>query len=222
VKRGIVTICAWVAMVTGGAAVERHVESGPRPTLTYSVIDRVGVPADELLEAHDELEELFGRLQVGLIRVYPFPGTERARDSFPAPPSGSAFLPIYIVSEGVFRASIADQRVLGFATRSGTSVGPAAFVAYNRTAEIAASRHLSVASVLAHVIAHELGHLLLSDGHHTYRGLMRAHWSQDELLAAAQGHFGFTRREADAIRKRVRALAASRRSSARPDGDRHE
>jgi hypothetical protein len=55
--------------------------------------------------------------------------------------------------------------------------------------------------ILGHVIAHEMGHLLLGTKAHSVGGLMRAHWRESEKDRAAQGGLQFL----DAEAKRMRA-----------------
>jgi hypothetical protein len=54
--------------------------------------------------------------------------------------------------------------------------------------------------VLGHVIAHELGHVLLGSGEHASEGIMRANWGKADFDRAARGHLGFTALQAAAIR----------------------
>lgn len=64
-------------------------------------------------------------------------------------------------------------------------------------------RDASSAQILGHVEAHELGHLLMHEPGHTRNGLMRAHWSSNELHSAAQGALLFDREQAAIIRAEV-------------------
>jgi len=51
---------------------------------------------------------------------------------------------------------------------------------------------LSKQLLLGHVMAHELGHLLLGSNSHSERDLMREMWWPDELRRAAIGKLFFT------------------------------
>ncbi len=61
---------------------------------------------------------------------------------------------------------------------------------------------VDAAILLAHAMAHEIGHLLLPDGH-SASGLMRADWSADDLHDAVRGELNFTPEQADVIRARL-------------------
>ena len=59
-------------------------------------------------------------------------------------------------------------------------------------------------TLLGRTIAHEIGHLLLGSGEHPRLGLMRAHWSNDELRGLKPAHWGFSSREAARMRQTLR------------------
>ena len=63
--------------------------------------------------------------------------------------------------------------------------------------------------ILAHAIAHEIGHLLLRTVKHGHSGLMRANWGREELELARRGLLPFTSEEAARLRAEVRARASS-------------
>lgn len=59
------------------------------------------------------------------------------------------------------------------------------------------------AVLLAHLTAHELGHLLLGGEPHSMSGLMQAKMSEQSLTKMMQGNFGFSRAEQKKMRARV-------------------
>jgi len=64
-------------------------------------------------------------------------------------------------------------------------------VFYRRVQAEADRYQVSIGSVLACAIAHELGHLLMPDTAHAASGLMRAGWSRDDFNRADQGQLRF-------------------------------
>lgn len=60
------------------------------------------------------------------------------------------------------------------------------------------------ARMLGHLIAHEVGHLLLGQGSHSKKGIMLGDWLQTDLEKAAQGRLLFTDRQAKKMRRAVR------------------
>ena len=83
--------------------------------------------------------------------------------------------------------------------------GSVAYTFFGRIRASALERNLLQATLLGHVIAHEVGHVLLREGH-APRGLMRAKWVGPELLQARTGRLGFTVTEGDRIRSRLREV----------------
>ncbi len=104
---------------------------------------------------------------------------------------------------GEFRR--ASEPILGAAihTANGT---PAAYVFYRRAAAQADRYNVPAAIVLASVMAHEVGHLLLPTIGHAREGLMRACWDDAEFARAAAGRLRFSLEEGAAIR--ANAVAA--------------
>lgn len=83
-----------------------------------------------------------------------------------------------------------EKEVMGAAMR--TEAGNAVAYVYYRRVQAQANRYqVSIGSVLACAIAHELGHLLLPGTPHASTGLMRACWSRDEFNLADQGQLRF-------------------------------
>jgi hypothetical protein len=62
---------------------------------------------------------------------------------------------------------------------------------------------LDAAIVLGDAVAHEIGHLLLPRGTHSASGLMRAAWTDEDLLLAVRGQLGFTETEARVIKDAI-------------------
>ena len=91
-------------------------------------------------------------------------------------------------------ASVERQpHVMGAALRDvgGTLV----YVFYGRVEGFARARRVRNSTMLAHVIAHEVGHLLLPKGWHAQQGLMRATWDTAHISNAVHGTLTFTSEE---------------------------
>jgi hypothetical protein len=106
---------------------------------------------------------------------------------------------------------------LGAAVGTREYRGRTAYVFYNRVERVARTylntsrRHGTNATdnviVLAHAMAHEVGHLLLPHGH-SANGLMRADWDATDMRLAVHGRLNFTGEQAELMRARLLALIA--------------
>jgi hypothetical protein len=66
-------------------------------------------------------------------------------------------------------------------------------------------------AILGHLVAHELGHLLLGAGSHSSHGIMQVPWHLKELDIIAQGLMVFRPQEAEGMRTNIRARLARER-----------
>lgn len=73
----------------------------------------------------------------------------------------------------------------------------------SRVAQTVASNDgmISVPGLLGHVMAHEIGHLLLKSSAHSSEGLMRADFRPADLKKAAQRQLKFSLSQSQAIRR---------------------
>ena len=93
-----------------------------------------------------------------------------------------------------------------------------AYVFYERVEQVARTRlhtrrrtgvrEIDDVIVLAHAMAHEIGHLLLPYGH-SATGLMRANWDNADLRHALTGQLNFTIQQAESIRARLLTMQGS-------------
>jgi hypothetical protein len=95
---------------------------------------------------------------------------------------------------------------LGNAYLSRTERSNLADVSYGRVAENAWTNP-NVARLLASVMAHEVGHILLG-AEHSRDGLMHDHWGAIEFHLAQAGALLFTARQAEGLRTGVLAILA--------------
>jgi hypothetical protein len=69
-------------------------------------------------------------------------------------------------------------------------------------------------SLLAHVLAHEIAHVVQGVHHHASEGLMKAHWVSDDVAGMAWRALPFTTVDVDLLRRGLderRALTLARR-----------
>jgi len=105
-----------------------------------------------------------------------------------------------------------DPKALGVAL----ALGPGAIYAsifFDRVCERAADPVLSeagasLAVLLGHVIAHEIGHLLLGTNSHSRSGLMSTAWDLNDMRAIARGRLNFGSDESAKMRAEVARRSA--------------
>src|SRR5262249_26233723 len=98
--------------------------------------------------------------------------------------------------------------VLGFDRAASPVMGAALRVANGSVTEVffrqvqdfARTYRVDLSTMLAHVIAHELGHLLLRASAHSSSGIMRADWDKAVARDAASRSLTFTEGQAARIR----------------------
>ena len=96
--------------------------------------------------------------------------------------------------------------------------GSDASIFYHRVKKLSQRGAFSLSMILGHVMAHEVGHLLLRTVNHSRKGIMRAHWKPKDLHRAAMGDLEFTPQQAERIRSEVvdRMRASDAPELARP------
>jgi hypothetical protein len=89
-----------------------------------------------------------------------------------------------------------DEDAMGQALRcSGDEGGCWAYIFYSTVREQAAEGDVPEFRLLGHVLAHEIGHLLLGPHSHAATGIMMARWSDEDLRTIARGQLYFSENE---------------------------
>ena len=101
-----------------------------------------------------------------------------------------------------------DPQMLGVAPNTPEAQGTNLWIFYPRIREYSARLRMNTSQPLGHVMANELGHLLLPYGAHSVAGLMRPEWDRLQVRAANKGLLTFTPDQAGLIRERLRASAS--------------
>jgi hypothetical protein len=81
-------------------------------------------------------------------------------------------------------------------------------VMYDRLQFAVAARPRLEEGVLAHVLAHELGHILQGSNQHSRAGIMKAHWTAQDYDAMAKRPLSFTPVDFDLIHEGLRVHKA--------------
>jgi len=182
-------------------------ESEPDLEISVRVYNYARVPAETLMRAEAEASRIFREAGVEMDWVDCPTSVAEAAD-YPAcePPAGARGVELRILPKAMALRVQSGREQLGLALPSArTGSASAAWVFYHRVEELAASQDADRAQILAHALAHEIGHLLLGPDRHSEKGIMRAAWGRHELQLGAQGQLLFSTPEAKIIQVEVRA-----------------
>ena len=156
--------------------------------LSVTVFNDAGVPSRVV----DEAEKITARiyLDIGIRLIW------KDRN---APISGGKQLFIRIGPHALNLPG--DDFGIAFVGTDGRGVQGDVF--YSGIASLSRDSSLGPAEVMGHVMAHELGHLLLGLNSHSRLGIMQAHWSQAQLRKMSMGFLRFEKNQAEAITARL-------------------
>jgi hypothetical protein len=161
-----------LAIVLTVARVADAAEPGQLPVIHLEMDNEAAVPAAILKRSQDEVARIFSDVGLGV------KWTE----------TGPRFTVQMTTRSPEY--SGAEPTVMGVASR--TPTGATAQIFFNQVQTFAVRSHVDVGRLLAYVIAHEIGHLLLPQMRHSLTGLMKADWDSDLVREAATGSLTFT------------------------------
>ena len=161
-----------VAVMITVASVADAAEPGQLPVIHLQMDNAASAPAAVLERSQHEVTRIFA--EAGLDVEW----TE----------TGPRFT-VQVVTSAL-GYSTAASTVMGVALR--TSSGATAQVFFNQVQDFAHRWRVDVSRLLAYVIAHEVGHLLLPRMPHSATGVMKADWDTDLVRQAAAGSLTFT------------------------------
>ena len=166
------------AMITV-ASVADAAEPRQLPVIHLQMDDDAEVPAAILERAQGEVTRIFADAGLGV----EWTGT------------GPRFT-VRIVASALGYAT-AYSSVMGVALR--TPHGATAQIFFKQVQDFARAYFVDVSTLLAYVIAHEIGHLLLPRMPHSPTGLMKADWDRALVREAMAGSLTFTNAQIERI-----------------------
>ena len=178
------------------------------PEMTISVHDYADVPSKLLSAAEEQAREIYQRAGLETVWLNCSPKLEKIEPES-CHFSDTTHLTLKI-SPHAFNAQVRDRNdVLGTAYPDEKGVGYFAYVFYDRVQELAERQRLGH-TLLADVMAHEIGHLLLGSNSHSLSGIMCAHWNYDQLRNIAEGVMSFIPSQSKMMRERLRTRQTGR------------
>jgi len=157
---------AAVIALVGMAAIDGRAEAGTaaRPRVALHVTDQVSVPAGMLRQSQTGATKVYGRIGVAVEWT--------TGSAALAPRDGALHLDVIFLTDDAPAYRESDPTCFGKAS----PVTGRAYIFFGRVLAHARATTSDPAQVLAVVLAHELGHMLLPEYSHSGAGLMRARW----------------------------------------------
>ena len=181
--------------------------ASPEATFTVRIYNYAEVPSKTLASAKREATWILRRAGIGL----DWQDCALTANELLENPACEAVKGPTVVSLRILPRTMAERLQAGATAfgitlyPEGTGFATTTNVFYERVTLLAALRVSYEAVTLCHVIAHELGHVLLGSGSHSRAGIMHVPWQAKDLRAAALSQLFFSAREAKRMRKQVRA-----------------
>lgn len=183
--------------------------------VTISVYNDAEVPADVLQQAENEASNVFRQAGIDVnwlnCRI-PAPSEEASQAC------QEAVFPVHLHLRIVRKSLGLKEDTMGISFQADDGSGCYADLFYEPMQELHHSDGTDTASLLGHVAAHEIGHLLLGAKSHSEAGIMHSQWTAQELASAKVGGLVFLEKESRRIRARLAAAiqASSKASKERP------
>jgi Transcriptional regulator PadR-like family len=190
-----------VMAVIGSGSTPAARDHARRPHLTVFVDPRVPVSVDQLRRARLDVNRILGAIGVTTEWESEEPPERWAQQ--PAREVPTDYVVHLVIIARVSGLSGPDTLPLGVTPPGDHRTGADVVVFHDHVEEFARERHKSASSVLALVIAHEIGHALLPAPAHTSVGIMQGEWDQQTLDQADDHELRFTPQQAALIRERL-------------------
>jgi hypothetical protein len=172
----------------------------PGVFLTVAVHNQAGVPANTLAEAERTASSIFKQAGVDVDWVNcDLPAEEGQLASS----CRVAEFPTHLQLSIVGRSKNLRESVLGISFLSEDGSGCYSDVFFEPVEELHERFNVNLGPLLGDVVAHEIAHLLLGTNAHSDTGIMRPHWSEQDLVNANKGHLLFTPAQGQTMRKKV-------------------
>jgi hypothetical protein len=182
------TLTVVMAIGLTGTARTASAQSGDPFTVLVHVTNHAEIPQGVLTQALAEASRIYGGIGVKL-------GWSESAATY--------HFMIRITSKPFTGSGVMDHHTLGATPGTKQARGTLAYAFYNSIERLAWGSGTDVGVILGHVIAHELGHLLLPHDSHTMLGVMGSRWDGAQVNGAKTGELTFTRDQAKAIRQRL-------------------
>jgi hypothetical protein len=170
------------------------------PAITVALYDDVQLPPQALTDAEDEATRIYQKAGISILWMScKSSRTDAQPDLRCQDPPSAMHLNMRIVPH----APTSSDGILGVAFLSSEGNGAYSDVFYDAVEKVDQDWHIGLVRVVAHVMAHELGHLILGSNGHSPHGIMCPRWHGNELHLACMGALLFSEEQARLMRKRL-------------------
>ena len=197
-RRVALSLCLGALLAPAGASARpaRRAGKSTPMSLTVRIYDRAGLAPGRVTRAQAIAERLLGAVRIEPRWLDCRPAREESGACPPARPED-----VFVV---IMPRALAGERnpgAVGLAVlRADLRRGSHIFIFQERLAAATENGEVDVSVVLGHLLAHEIGHLLMGPGSHSIQGLMAARWSRADLGRMARGNLVFTSAEGQRMR----------------------
>ena len=170
------------------------------PSLTVSVFNDSGISSEILKQAEKVSSQVFEESGIHVDWV----NCSRAEEATGGEVvCRQAAFPQHLHLRIVRRSLSLKDSTLGVSYLLTDGSGCQADLFYEGIEKLHNETFVDPAIILGHVAAHEIGHLLLGSNSHSPWGIMRAHWSMEELARANKGLLLFTKSQSHRMTEKL-------------------
>jgi len=202
-----------VSLVGAAAPISGKSARGEELGLTVCVMNDAGVPAAIEEDVERRVDALMQGASIQIRWLHGLtPGRTAEVRCLCSHPEPMRVLILHLLETG--RAAWPSELGQAFLGEDGQGVMADVFL--DRLQQLTEEREIDYARLLAHVVAHELGHLLLGPNAHSVMGLMQARMTGDSLERMEQGNFRFSQEQMRNMHARLKVaeqMASWQRSS---------
>src|SRR5215831_14409659 len=176
----------------GRAPGNRNIDAQENPRVTISVYNDAEVPLDVMSRAEEQAKKVFWNAGIEVrwlncrVPAAIEEGSRACRE---------AVFPEHLHLRIVRKSFGLKGEAMGISFQGEDGSGCYADLFYEPMEQLHKSDGTDIASLLGHVAAHEIGHLLLGRHSHSAAGIMHARWSAEELARARVGELVFSQPE---------------------------
>ena len=168
--------------------------------VTISVYNDAEVPTDVLGRTEEQAERVFKHSGIEVrwlncrVPVVSEEASQVCRE---------ALFPEHLHLRIVRKSAGLKGETMGISFQAEDGSGCYADLFYEQMRQLHRSDGTDIATLLGHVAAHEIGHLLLGTDSHSAAGIMHAHWTAEELASAKLGALVFSEQESRRMKARL-------------------